>query len=261
MPPLLTVENDVHLWFLPRAAPEVEQLCADGVHLLAPEEVRRYRSYANSRRAKQFLLGRILMRRSLAAHLPGAADAFRFSYGPNGKPKLDRAAAGELVFSLSHAQSSAVMAIAAAERIGVDVEMLSRASSVLGIARQFFSEAEKRQLDAQGSSAKQAAIALWGLKESVVKASGSTIWEGLSGVELALEGEHIRWLSAPPDGAQSNWLLLSGRYQAGYALALALKRSEPISKLQKVHTHVLGNAATGARQFTISSASGLVAAG
>jgi 4'-phosphopantetheinyl transferase len=254
-------KNDVHLWFLPDGAAEIERLCAAGDDLLTPDERQRYQSYQHSGRAKQFLLGRILMRRSLAAHLAADAGELRFSYGPAGKPELHRAIASEIVFSLSHARSSAVMAIACAARIGVDLEMQGRASSVLGIARQFFSEAERRQLEPQSAAAASKAMALWGLKESIVKASGSSIWEGLSAVRLALNGEHIKWLSAPPDGPEFNWLLMCGSYQTDRSLALALQRKHPMSEEQKIHTHILGNESAGDNCLSVSRTSRLVSTG
>ncbi len=254
MPSHPIAKNDVHLWFLPDGATEIERLCAAGDDLLSPDERQRYQSYRHSGRAKQFLLGRILMRRGLAAHLAADAAELRFSHGPAGKPELHPAIAGGLVFSLSHAGSCAVLAIVRGERIGVDFEMSGRASTVLGIALQFFSDAEKRQLESQGAAAAQA-IALWGLKESIVKASGSSIWQGLSAVRLALDGVHIEWLSAPPDGRAANWLLLSGRYQSDHVLALALQRKQPMSEEQKIHIHGLGNEPADAGCLKITSSS------
>lgn len=252
-------ENDIHLWFLPAQAAQLERLCAAADGLLAPDERQRHQSFRHSGRARKFLLGRILMRRALAAHLAADAAELRFSYGPTGRPELHRAIAGELVFSLSHAGSCAVMAIARGERIGVDLEMSERASTVLGIARQFYSDAEKRQLGSHGAAAAPRAIALWGLKESIVKASGSTIWQGLSAVRLALDGAHIEWLSAPPDGRAANWLLMCGCYRGDRALALALQREQPMSEAQKIHIHSLGDEPANAGCLKISSSSCQVA--
>jgi 4'-phosphopantetheinyl transferase len=251
-------KDELHLWFLPNGTAEIEQLCAAGIDLLALDERQRHQSYRHSGRAKQFLLGRILMRRSLAAHLAADPGELRFCYGAAGKPELHRAFDHEIAFSLSHARSCAVMAIACAERIGVDVEMSSRAASVLGIARHFFCDAERRQLEAWGADAASNAMALWSLKESIVKASGSSIWEGLSAVQLALNGEQIKWLSAPPDGPESNWLLMCGHYQPDHTLALALLRKHPMSQVQKIHIHILGNESADVSCFKILSASGLI---
>ena len=259
MPFIPLTKNDVHLWFLPNATPEADRLCAESLAHLAPDELSRYQSYRSSKRAKQFLLGRILMRHSLAAHLPEDSNELQFSYGPNGKPELHPASASDPVFSLSHSRAGAVMAITGAERIGVDIEQMTRAPAVLRIARQFYSDAEIRRLESQGADAAQGALALWLLKESVVKANGSTVWEGLSGVKLALQGKHIRWLSAPMDGPESMWFLMCGCYQAVYSLALAVKRPEPVSQSQKVHIHTLGEVLPIDAHFNLSSSSGPVA--
>ena len=150
------------------------------------------------------------------------------------------------------------MAIARAKRVGVDMEMLSRAQSVLGIARQFFSETERHQLKSHGAAAASNAMALWSLKESIVKASGSSIWEGLSAAQLVLNGAHIKWLSAPPKGPESDWLLLYGRYQTDRALALALQRKHPITQAQKIYTHILGNELASDISFSVLSTSCVV---
>jgi 4'-phosphopantetheinyl transferase len=232
--------NDVHLWFLPEGVADIEQLCAASLNLLMPDELQRYQSFRNSNRAKQFLLGRSLLRHSLAAHLAVDVSALQFSYGANGKPELPKAIIGDLVFSLSHAGCRAVVAIASGERIGVDLEMASRATAVLGIAQQFYSAAEKRQLESDGATAAQEALALWGLKESIVKAGGETIWRGLSEVQLALDEERIQWLSAPPDGPASNWFLMCGRYSDECMIALAVQRKQKIFRVQTVCNHILG---------------------
>ena len=253
-------ENEICLWYLPRSAAEKERLYRDGTDLLAPDEIARYQSYRRPARAKQFLLGRILMRRSLAAHLAADAHELQFSYGPNGKPELQAAIADGLVFSLSHAQSASVMAIARAERIGVDIENTSRAWSVLGIARQFFSAEEQRRLQPDSAAAAERALILWGLKESVAKASGSTIWEGLSGVKLELGGERIRWL-APPQGGESTWFLICGNHHDDSSLALVVQRRETISQPQQMYFHTLGSEPVSDSCFRISSASSPVVSG
>ena len=198
------------------------------------------------------------MRRSLAAHLAIGPEELRFVYGPNGKPDLRPDQAEGLVFSLSHSRDGAVVAVGRAQRIGVDIEQPSRASFILRIARQFFSEAEKRQLSRLGAGAEDAAMALWGLKESVVKAGGNTIWDGMSGVSLARHGKCLQWLSAPPDGRICEWLLVTGRDQAGSALALAVQRTHPILREQVLRGHILDGANAGDDFIELSSASALV---
>lgn len=233
--------NEVHLWFLPEEVADIERLCAASMDLLMADELQRYQSFRNSERAKQFLLGRILLRQSLAAHLAVDENALQFSYGANGKPELAKAIIGELAFSLSHAGSCSVVAIASGARIGVDLELASRAKAVLGIAQHFYSPAEIGRLDSHGASAAQQAMALWGLKESIVKASGDTIWRGLAEVQLAFDNEQIQWLSAPPDGPASNWFLMAGRYKDECRIALAVQRKQQISQEQKICSHVLGH--------------------
>ncbi len=51
MPSHPIAKNDVHLWFLPDGATEIERLCAAGDDLLSPDERQRYQSYRHSGRA------------------------------------------------------------------------------------------------------------------------------------------------------------------------------------------------------------------
>ena len=222
--------------------PGVEALCKESLDILSPDERDRYHSLRHPGRSQQFLLGRWLLRRSLAAHMAVNESELQFAYGPNGKPELTTALAGNLAFSLSHARTASVVAVARAEALGVDFESLSRASSVLRIARRFFSETELHRLRAEGECADVALMALWGLKESIVKAGGNTIWEGLSAVRLAVEGENVHWLSPPPDGLESDWLLMCGCYQSDYALALALRHKQPTTQPLDVIVHAMGTA-------------------
>lgn len=179
------------------------------------------------------------MRRGLAAHLGAAAGDLQFVYGPTGKPELVPERSGGLAFSLSHARNGIVLAVAAAARVGVDLEPLARASTVLKIARRSFSEAEMRSLEARGEGAELEALALWGLKESVVKAAGRTIWEGVSAVSFALDSAAVRWCSPPPCGQISEWFLMCARYPGDCSLALAVQRDRSITLPQRIVVHTL----------------------
>ena len=258
MPYCPLAESDVHLWFLHNDLPGVEALCGESLDLLSPDERERYRSLRHPARARQFLLGRLLMRRSLAAHIDMTESEIKFVYGPNGKPELDAAVASNLAFSLSHARTASVVAVARVERIGVDLELLDRASSVLRIARRFFSNEELRHLHIEDKYAEATAMALWGLKESVVKADGNTIWEGLSAVSLAFDGNRIRWLSPPPGGRDSEWLLMSGLYRTDCSLALAIKREQPESQPLDVIVHTMGPVPSSDTRLKIQYTSGEV---
>lgn len=234
-------DHTLYLYFLPSDTPRLDDLRRNGHALLSPEERARLDDFTHPKRADQFFLGRVLMRRCLAIHTGLAAGALEIELGPNGKPALsDRHDTG-IVFSLSHNRDTAVFAIAEAEKIGVDLELTSRAPTVAKIARKFFTPGEARRLEGAGDDAERDAMALWTLKESIVKAEGGTIWAGLSGVELEFGQDSIRWLSPPPTGRADDWFLASGRHGTDSSIAVALQRIDGVGQAPSIAAATLGS--------------------
>ena len=65
----------MQLWLLPRDEDRLRRCCQDGVGLLSEAERERVERAASPVLARRFLLGRVLMRRALGAHLD--ADPLR----------------------------------------------------------------------------------------------------------------------------------------------------------------------------------------
>ncbi len=240
-PPHRLADGEIHLWALPADAARVERLCADALVVLSPDERARLGTLTRPSVARRYLLARGLLRRGLAWHLGASPAELEFRYSATGKPLLVRPNAGDLAFSLSHASSAVVLAVARARAVGVDLEPDGRAAIALRIARRFYSEAERQYLNALGESAAPYALMLWTLKESLTKAMGRTVWDSLAGLSLAVEGDRIRWLAPPPDDAAS-WRLTLGRFRDGHTLALALEPLDGGSgKPLRYEHHVLGS--------------------
>lgn len=184
--------------------------------------------------ARRFYLSRILMRRVLARYLDGNPIALRFRYSANRKPELDYPSGDGLKFNLSHSGSRMVLAVTRAGPIGVDIEAMGRAASAHRISQQFFSEREIRDLDALGARAPERSVVLWALKESIVKANGDTVWDGLAKLPLTIDGRRIDF--------QPYWRLGAGHYGGNYVLACAVKSSgeQPNDPLV-FRTYRLGN--------------------
>ena len=64
------------------------------------------------------------------------------------------------------------------------------------------------------------ALTLWTLKEAIVKARGQSVWDGLAGISLTIDGPHLVWESPPPD--HGNWRLAVGPIGVSNVLAVAL---------------------------------------
>ena len=214
--------NEVHLWSLPEKQRELDALCRDGFELLSVEERATSQTFANENRLRRYLLGRILLRRGLAAHLGTDPATLVVGLGHHGKPFLDHPMCADLDFSLSHSARETVLAVARAKGIGVDLEPWSRAASVLKIGRRYFAAEERHRLDLLGDAAAKEALSLWTLKESVIKAVGGTIWSGLSQVSLNCADPVPGWHVSPPVGNALDWTLALGRFRRDHCFAVAL---------------------------------------
>lgn len=125
-----------------------------------PADRRRYR-------AAHFAL------RSLLAQASGiTVAAQRFTAGAFGKPVL--IARPDLGFSLSYAGNAAVIAIADARQVGVDIEQQRPIESIESLAADIFTVDERTSLMAHAGTARDAAfLRCWTRKEACVKASGA----------------------------------------------------------------------------------------
>jgi 4'-phosphopantetheinyl transferase len=127
----------------------------------------------------------------------------------------------DLAFNLSHCGAAAVLAVARGGRLGVDLESLERAGTALKISRRLFSDAERQRLSRCGNTAGTEALKLWVLKESIVKALGNTVWDGLSRVGISLEDAEIGWAAPPPEGKEKDWTLMLGELRGTHLIAVA----------------------------------------
>lgn len=223
MAPCVLPDGLVQLWLLPRDEDRLRHQCATGLRLLSDDERARVEASANAVVARRFLLGRVLMRRALAAHLGADPASLVIAVDPLGRPRLLEPAAPGLAFNLSHSGRDRVLALAQCERLGVDLEPIDRAAPMRRIAEAFYSVPERRQIARQGDHATARALQLWTVKEAVVKAMGWSVWAGLRGVRCAIDAGRMEWLVPPPEGGEAAWSLALGRLRRDHWLAFALK--------------------------------------
>ncbi len=215
------IAGDAHLWLFPETASDVEQLEDAAFATLSPQETVRHASISHPVRARQFLRGRMLIRRVLARYLDVSPQGVPLAENLNGKPYLIENSP-PLSFNLSHSNSAIILAVSMYPAIGIDLENLDRAESAYRISRHFFSPEEQRFLDSMGSERYKFALSLWTLKESIVKAEGSTIWQGLNKNYLRIEGSRISVIKLPSPNNQ-NWKFASGLFLENHMLSLAIK--------------------------------------
>jgi 4'-phosphopantetheinyl transferase len=214
--------SDVHLWRLPQKRDCLDSMRRDGLSLLSPTEKRRYYGMKHPAPADQYLLGRILMRRVLSQYLSIDPAELNFTESANGKPELSGQSVTPISFNLSHSSRETILAVSGATAIGIDIETYARANAAYRIAQRFFSAEERDRLEVIGELRAAHALMLWALKESIVKANGDTVWDGLANVSLALEGRRISW-QTPPGRDGSRWKLAGGEFNKDYILAVAIE--------------------------------------
>src|SRR5207244_12129586 len=97
---------------------------------------------------QRFIVARGVLRDLLGRYLQTQPSQINFVYNAFGKPELSPEFANRLKFNLSHSAGFALIAIATASNVGVDLEYIRAQSDYADIARRFFSAAEVDYLSA-----------------------------------------------------------------------------------------------------------------
>jgi phosphopantetheinyl transferase len=115
----------------------------------------------------------------------------------HGKPRVAGAA---IDFSLSHAESYAVIAVAAGTRIGIDLEVIHPRSRLDALAQRVLSAEEHADwLDVPSALQLRAFLERWTAKEAFLKATGTGIYVQLRDVPVEPAGWTITNFATPPD--------------------------------------------------------------
>jgi 4'-phosphopantetheinyl transferase len=202
--------EDVHVWRVNVDAFAAAPAWMHGV--LSPEESARAARFGFERDRRRFVVRHAALRLLLGRYLDADPAALCFTYGPQGKPALERG--GALSFSMSHSNGLALVALARGREVGVDVEWCARGIDALDIARQFFSEREADALAALGPSQRRSAFfRLWTRKEALLKATG---------LGLSVPLREVEALPAPSTcDPAARWSCVQFAPADGYAAAVA----------------------------------------
>ncbi len=147
---------------------------------LSPEEYRHWHEIRQPVRQREYLLGRVLLRRLLAERLHCPAGSLAFYIGEHGKPML---CDHHWQFNLSHSGEWLVLALCREGPLGVDVEMGLRRRPILPLAERFYAADEYQWLRTLPPQEQASAFyRLWSRKEAVLKAHGAGIAAGLEKV-------------------------------------------------------------------------------
>src|SRR2546427_612965 len=126
---------------------------------------------------ERFIVARGVLRDLSGRYLQTQPSQISFVYNAFGKPDLSPEFANRLKFNLSHSAGLALIAIATASDVGVDLEYIRAQYDYADISRGFFSTAEVDYVIALPSHLyAEAFFSCWTKKEAYLKACG----EGLA---------------------------------------------------------------------------------
>lgn len=223
--------------------------------LLSSDELQRLDTYRAPRAAKEFIVGRALLRAALSERLQCAANILRFDNDANGKPFLVSpllstlastfvsGAATNWHFNLSHSHDWVVLALSNIGPVGVDVEWNQRKRSMIEIAERFFLPREAQMLKTLAPDEQYARFfEWWTIKESYVKALGSGIAGALSGTEIeALAPDRIALRLT--GNASCNDYVHCWQYAlaTNYEMAVTLIAAQPVDTIPQILRYVPGS--------------------
>lgn len=147
---------------------------------LHPTEIERGNRFVTEELQHRFKIGRGLLRWLLGSYLQLDPSELEFRYGQWGKPELKLSPLGRQVhFNVSHSHDWAMFAISRSP-IGVDLEVWQDRIKYRSIASQILSEREEQEFNQlPASEHAETILKLWVCKESILKAMGLGIAEGL----------------------------------------------------------------------------------
>jgi len=215
--------HTAHIWILDLASISARPDLLESYRaLLSREEADRLQRFAFSKLQHHYLATRALLRTSLSHYADISPVQWRFAQDKNGKPYLLNSPI-PLSFNLSHTGERAVLAVTLGNRIGVDIEQLSRKRDWMGIAEHYFHQREVDALLALPEPQQaQHFFRLWTLKEAYLKARGTGIATGLDKAAFELAPGKVQVYFAPElDASAAEWHFFNYQLGEDYSLSLA----------------------------------------
>ena len=215
--------NEIQIWYAKPQAFNNAAIQERFRSWLSPEELAALRAFRFERHRQTYLVAHALLRAALSLSLEVKPSAWQFHTTPFGKPfiapPLDTHG---IHFNLSHTEGMVAVAMTKLGAIGIDVESISRETSILELANDILSTSEHLDLKQQSTADQQARLLkYWTLKEAFVKATGLGLTSGLQSHTFDLEAQpHPRFLTqtnTPP----TDWLFRQYTLPSGHILALA----------------------------------------
>ncbi len=189
--------------------------------LLTADELLRAGRMRTDGGSRRLVVTRAAVRALLGGYLGTPPEQLAFSASAHGKPHLEPAS--PLRFNLSHSGGLALIAVARATEVGVDLEEVKPRRDLPGLARRMFAEAERETID-RAEDGERAFYRHWVAKEAFVKATGRGV-ASLRSFEVLLEapgGARLVHVSGDIEEA-ARWTLVPFDPAPGFAAAVAVK--------------------------------------
>lgn len=217
--------QDVHIWRL-----DINQFSAahytEAAQIMNASERERAQKFVRGR--ESYVASRWLLRKVLARYTGTAPEAVEFLRGDKGKPYLPQR---DIHFSLSHSGHWALLAVSNIEWIGVDIEAITGARNLTGIAENYYHPREIALVQRLTGSAQQDYFyRLWTLKEAFFKAIGTGISAGLENIAFELADGRISAQIAPTlNEAGNEWQFHQWALDTQDYAALACKNQQSLN--------------------------------
>jgi 4'-phosphopantetheinyl transferase len=183
--------------------------------LLSSEEQTRAAKFIRPADAEEFVLGRGLLRKILAASLNTAPEALCFGRNAQGKPFLE---GGELEFNLSHSRDRLLIAVTAGRAVGIDVEFRRTGLHMEPIVQRWFAPSEQAFFQSLENPA-AGFFEIWAKKEAYVKARGIGIYHDLNTFAVPLGEKPFH----PHPDAEGRWIFQTLDIDPAYAAAVVFE--------------------------------------
>ena len=195
--------------------------------VLSPDELARADRFHFERDKLRFIRCRSALRALLSDHLAIPADAIRFEYSANGKPRIAVAQNSScLTFNVSHSADVALIAIGNTQHLGVDIERIRFDLDVSALAERFFSLQERAELRALPNDLSVSGFfAGWTRKEAFIKATGNGLSFPLANFSVSVHPAikpQLKEIQGDADVAR-RWCLVDIKAATGYRAALAVE--------------------------------------
>lgn len=220
--------DEVHVWSI--CVSSVASSLGALARLLSPDEQARAARFLREADRHRFVAAHGGLRQLLGSYLCRRPAELAFTIGEFGKPALLNADAGRaLSFNLSHAGDWILIALAAGQAVGVDVEPIRPDLDFMPIALTQFSPEEIAALSAEEPEARlKAFFRCWTRKEAYLKARGQGLAFSLREFSVAFgaaDRPALRWVADDPS-ASERWTVLEYAPAADYTGAVVVEGSQ-----------------------------------